>query len=122
MSIRGCLMKKLNEALHNLKMTKTDRNYYIFSWIMFLSELCWNYYYYVVFCNNDLIGLITYGSALVGLFFLPIAYVAINFVLIIKNKINKLTLIFLFILRVVSPGTLLLFYGLLFHVCVNYFS
>lgn len=117
MSIRGCLMKKLNEALHNLKMTKTDRNYYIFSWIMFLSELCWNYYYYVVFCNNDLIGLITYGSALVGLFFLPIAYVAINFVLIIKNKINKLTLIFLFILRVVSPGTLLLFYGLLFHVC-----
>lgn len=115
-------LKNIETILRGLEIKKSDKIYYIFSWIMFLLELCWNYYYYVVFCNNDLIGLITYGSALVSLFLLPIAYVAINFVLIIKNKINKLTLIFLFILRVISPGTLLLFYGLLFHVCVNYFS
>lgn len=114
-------MNKIKDALHNLQMTKTDKIYYIISWIMFFLELSWNCYYYIFFCNNDLEGLLTYNSALFSVLILPIIYVFVNLFLINKNKVNKWSLIFLFVLRVISPGTILLFYSAIFQVCVKYF-
>lgn len=115
-------LKNIKTILRGLEIKKSDKIYYIFSWIMFILEFCWSCYYYVIVIDGNLFEIFTYNQSLFSIFICPIVYIVANIGIIIKNKINKLTLIFLFILRVISPGVFIFFYRLVFYICVNYFS
>lgn len=114
-------MNKIKDALHNLQMTKTDKIYYIISWIMIMFEFSWSFYFFVIAIDSTFLDLFTYYPTFICVIIYPIFYLAINYILIKKNMIKKWSLALLFILRIVYPGTLHFLYWSIFSLCVKYF-
>lgn len=115
-------MNKIKDTLHNLKITKLDMAYYIFSWIMFLLEFSWSFYFFFIATGSTFSDLFTYYPTFVCVVAYPMFYLVVNYILIKKNKIKKWSLVLLFVLRVVYPGTLHFLYWVTFSICVKYFS
>lgn len=82
-------MNKIKCALHNLQMTKSDRAYYIFSWLMFLLEYCWSIYFYLVDVDSSFLDILTDFFTVFSIVIYPLFYIFINYAIIMKNRIKN---------------------------------